>query len=155
MNSNHPPYHWITVALVTAAALLTITEASGQSGAAAVFQGRPSMAGAQAGQGAMAGPPQGGIGLQGSEGTKLTLRRPAIAEQPENMPQGRMEDPPVALTNATTLGAAPAPVAGEILPRDRDPGVNKKKRSASDKMERAAKRTTEGARYGVSPIDTR
>jgi hypothetical protein len=155
MNSNHPPYHWITVALVTAAALLTITEASGQSGAAAVFQGRPSMAGAQAGQGAMAGPPQGGIGLQGSEGTKLTLRRPAIAEQPENMPQGRMEDPPVALGSTATLGAAPAPVAGEISPRDRDPGVAKKKRSASDKMERAAKRTTEGARYGVSPIDTR
>ena len=118
MKTNHPPYHWITVALVTAAALLTITEASGQSGAAAVFQGRP-----------------------------------AIAEQPENMPQGKMEDPPVA--SAATLGAAPAPVAGEIVPRDRDPGVNKKKRSASDKMERAAKRTAEGARYGVSPIDTR
>ncbi|MEO7547502.1 MAG: hypothetical protein ABIT82_03705 [Ramlibacter sp.] len=143
MKTIHPPHHWVTVALVTAAALLTVTEASGQSGAAAVFQGRPAMAGAQAGQGAMAGPPQGGIGLQGSEGSGLTLRRPAIAEPAENMPQGRMEDPPAALNGTATLGAPPAPVSGE------------KKRSASDKMERAAKRTTEGARYGVSPIDTR
>ncbi|RZJ14784.1 MAG: hypothetical protein EOO54_19060 [Haliea sp.] len=125
MKTHHSPRQWTTAALVAAAAWLPMTGAVAQTGADAVFQGRPSMAGAQAGQGAMAGPPQGGIGLQGSEGTGLTLRRPAIVDAPPaNMPQGKMEDPP----------AEP---------------------SASDKMERAAKRTSEGQRYGVSPLDTR
>ncbi|RYF44196.1 MAG: hypothetical protein EOO25_00405 [Comamonadaceae bacterium] len=117
MTTNHLPTRWIPVALATAAALWTITPAWGQNnGAAAVFQGRPSMAGAQAGQGAMAGPPQGGIGLQGSEGTKLTLRRPAIADEPANMPQGRMEDPPAVLSGSTVTGTATlAPRAGAAV----------------------------------------
>jgi hypothetical protein len=56
------------VALVLAALLLTLSEAHGQStGAAAVFEGRPAIAGAQGGLGAQAGVPQGGIGVQGSE----------------------------------------------------------------------------------------
>jgi hypothetical protein len=68
MKMNHSPQHWITVALLLAALLLTLSEAHGQStGTAASFEGRPAMAGAQAGLGAQAGPPQGGIGVQGSE----------------------------------------------------------------------------------------
>jgi hypothetical protein len=68
MKMNHSPQHWITVALLLAALLLTWSEAHGQStGTAASFEGRPAMAGAQAGLGAQAGPPQGGIGVQGSE----------------------------------------------------------------------------------------
>jgi hypothetical protein len=39
------------------------------------------MSGAQAGLGAQAGPPQGGIGLQGSNGAGLNLRRPRIIEE--------------------------------------------------------------------------
>ena len=87
---NHPPHHpphWIAVALVLAVGLLA-AEAMGQQvnkglnpNAAAVFQGRPAPAGAQAGLGALAGPPQGGIGLQGSDGTGLNLRRPRIIEE--------------------------------------------------------------------------
>jgi hypothetical protein len=154
MKTNHPPSHWIAVSLVTAAALLTLTEAWGQgAGAGAVFEGRPSMAGAQAGQGAMAGPPQGGIGLQGSEGTQLRLRRPAGLNDPVDMPQGSMTDPPPAVALSTREGAKDAETAP--VQRDRDPGVAKKQRSVSDKLRRGAKRTSEAARYGVSPMDTR
>lgn len=85
----HHPTHWIAVAAAASLALLAF-EAAGQStGAQAVFEGRPAMAGAQAGLGAMAGPPQGGIGLQGSDGAQLNLRRPDTA----------------------TMGAGPAPAA--------------------------------------------
>lgn len=116
MKTNHPLTRWIPFALATAAVLSSVTPASAQNGAAAVFQGRPSMAGAQAGQGAMAGPPQGGIGLQGSEGTKLTLRRPAIADESANMPQGRMEDPPAALSGSTVTGTPTlAPRTGTVV----------------------------------------
>ena len=67
MKFNHRPHHWIAVAVVLAALLLTLSVAHGQNtGAAAAFEGRPSMAGAQAGQGAMAGPPQGGIAVESS-----------------------------------------------------------------------------------------
>lgn len=154
MKTPHMPSHWITVALVTATALFTITEASGQSsGASAVFEGRPAMAGAHAGSGAMAGPPQGGIGLQGSEGATLRLRKPAIIEQSANMPQGTFDQPPptVALSSSADVQAkdlAPAQ-------KDRDPGMAKQQRSTSDKMRRSAQRTVEGAKYGVSPIDSR
>jgi hypothetical protein len=83
----HHPTHWLGVALVLAVGVLAL-EASGQQvnrgfmpNASAVFQGRPSMAGAQAGLGAQAGPPQGGLGLQGSDGAGINLRRPRIIEE--------------------------------------------------------------------------
>lgn len=86
----HHPTHWIGVALVIALGMMAV-EAFGQApvnnmspNAQAVFQGRPLMAGAQAGLGAMAGPPQGGIGLQGSEGAGVNLRRPHVIEQQMN-----------------------------------------------------------------------
>ena len=83
----HHPTHWIAVAAVAALALLAFEAAGQQSinnispNAQAVFQGRPAMAGAQAGLGAMAGPPQGGIGLQGSDGAGRNLRRPHVIDQ--------------------------------------------------------------------------
>jgi hypothetical protein len=83
---SHHPSHWIAVAIVLGASLLTL-EALGQTApppatnAEAVFQGRPLMAGAQAGLGALAGPPQGGIGLQGSDGAGLNLRKPRIIRE--------------------------------------------------------------------------
>lgn len=47
MKTQHSPHHWVAVALVLAAALLTLSEAHGQqSGAAAQFEARPAMAGA-------------------------------------------------------------------------------------------------------------
>lgn len=92
----HHPTHWIAVAVVLAFALLTLREAHGQSAnASAVFEGRPALAGAQAGLGAQAGPAQGGIGLQGSDGAELNLRPPrAVREaRQENMPQGEPASP--------------------------------------------------------------
>lgn len=86
MFDKHHPTHWIGVAAVAALALLAF-EATGQTtGASAMFEGRPALAGAQGGQGAQAGPAQGGIGLQGTEGAELRLRRPAIIEQSMNPP---------------------------------------------------------------------
>ncbi|HEY8360709.1 MAG TPA: hypothetical protein VIL30_24900 [Ramlibacter sp.] len=75
----HHPTHWIAVAAVASLALLAFEAAGQGTGAQAVFEGRPAMAGAQGGLGAMAGPPQGGIGLQGSDGAQVRLRRPDTA----------------------------------------------------------------------------
>ena len=85
---NHRPHHlthWLGVALVVGVALAAV-EAAAQppvpsTNARAIFQGGPAMSGAQAGLGAEAGPPQGGIGLQGSDGAGLNLRRPRTVEQ--------------------------------------------------------------------------
>ncbi len=67
MKITHSPHHWVHVAVVAAAALLVFSEAHGQKqDAAATFEGRPALAGAQAGQGALAGPPQGFVGTQGT-----------------------------------------------------------------------------------------
>jgi hypothetical protein len=90
----HHPTHWIAVALVAALGLLAL-EAGGQgSGAAATFEGRPAMSGAQAGLGALAGPPQGGIGVQGTQAAQLNLRKPPIIEEPRDMPQGELAQAP-------------------------------------------------------------
>jgi hypothetical protein len=66
MRFNHrSPWHWFGVALVALVALLAFGHAHGQSSnAAAAFEGRPSLAGAQGGLGAQAGMAQGGIGVQ-------------------------------------------------------------------------------------------
>lgn len=99
----HHPTHWVAVAVVIALGFLAF-EAFGQGrnpeltpNAAAIFQGRPLMSGAQAGLGAQAGPPQGGIGLQGSDGSGLNLRKPLVVEQ--------------------QMAAAPLPIACPEVPR--------------------------------------
>lgn len=106
----HHRTHWIAVALALGFGLMAI-EAAGQqatnnmsANAQAVFQGRPAMAGAQAGLGAMAGPPQGGIGLQGSDGAGLNLRRPHVIEQQMN------PLPPVACADLPRASAAEQPL---------------------------------------------
>jgi len=107
----HHPTHWIGVALVVGLALLAFEAAGETATAGAVFEGRPAMAGAQAGLGAMAGPPQGGIGLQGSDGAGLSLRKPAVTEQ-KMMPL-----PPVACADLPRTSAAEKPLC---LPDVRD-----------------------------------
>lgn len=113
----HHPSHWAAVAVVVALGLLAF-EAAGQvrnheltPGAAAVFQGRPAMSGAQAGVGALAGPPQGGIGLQGADGAGLNLRRPWVVEEQMN------PLPPVACADVPRVSAAEQPLC---LPQVRD-----------------------------------
>jgi hypothetical protein len=101
----HHPTHWLAVAVVVAMAMMafeawgqqTVHELRTNPNAQAVFQGRPAMSVAQAGLGAMAGPPQGGIGLQGSDGSGRNLRRPHVVEQQMNpSPSGACADVPQA-----------------------------------------------------------
>jgi hypothetical protein len=104
MIPHHHPTHWIGVAVVIALALLAF-EAAGQStNAAAVFEGRPAMAGAQAGQGAQAGLPQGGMGLQGSDGATRSLRKPQVIEQQ------MAAQPPAACADVPTTSATEKPL---------------------------------------------
>jgi hypothetical protein len=127
MKIQHGPHHWLAVALVLAILLLTLSEAHGQStGAAATFEGRPAMAGAQAGQGAMAGPPQGGIAVEGN--SDMTVRREDL-ERRDVLPRR------------------------EIQP-GRDQSLAKDERSAVKKGKRAAKRVIKRSRTGVGDIDT-
>lgn len=92
MSYRHHPTHWIAVAAAIGFGLLAVEAAGQQStnnlspNASAVFQGRPLMSGAQAGLGAQAGPAQGGIGLQGSDGAGLNLRRPRVIEEQMSPP---------------------------------------------------------------------
>ena len=152
MRMPHTPTHWILVAIVLAALLLALNEAHGQSaGGAAAFEGRPALAGAQAGIGSQAGPPQGGIGVQGSEDAQraVHLRRPAAVA--ENMPQGE----PAAKGDAAKgdVAAARAAVRKErAVPRD--PGVAREQHSVTRKARRAVKRSLRRSRTGVGEIDS-
>ena len=111
MFQKHHHAHWIGIAAVAALALLAF-EAAGQStGASALFEGRPALAGPQGGLGAQAGMPQGGIGLQGTQGAELQLRRPAIIEQSMNPP------PSVACADLPTVSTTEKPLC---LPQARD-----------------------------------
>ena len=144
-HSRHTRLGWITVAAVTAAALFTLSEAWGQStGAAAVFEGRPAMSGAQAGQGPMAGPPQGGISPQGTDGSPgVTLRKPTGLDAMPAVPR----DPGVDRGNPRDSGMERAGATGELRPqRDRDPGNVTKQNRASGKAKRAAKRAVQRTR---------
>lgn len=81
----HHPTHWIAVAAISALALLAFEAAGQTTSSSAVFEGRPSLAGAQGGLGAQAGMPQGGIGVQGSEAAQMNLRKPRIIEESTQM----------------------------------------------------------------------
>ncbi|MEJ5992204.1 hypothetical protein WG902_19535 [Ramlibacter sp. PS3R-8] len=107
--SHHHPTYWLGVAAVLGLALLAM-EAAGQSAsqpspnAGAVFQGRPLMSGAQGGQGAQAGPAQGGIGLQGSDGAARKLRGPSdVQDQAGPLPATACPDAPRTSTGEQPL----------------------------------------------------
>lgn len=147
MRIPHTPFHWIMVALVLGLLLLALNEAHGQSaGAAATFEGRPAMAGAQAGQGAQAGPPQGGIGVQGTEaaGRELRLRRPGT--------QGEM---PLAATDSGIVPGQDSVKPRKEIVKPKDTGLARDARSAVKKGGRAAKSTVRRSRTGVGEIETR
>lgn len=121
MKIHHRPSHWVAVALVLAALMLALNEAHGQgggAGAAAVFEGRPAMAGAQAGLGAQAGPPQGGVGVQGSEAAQrnLHVRRPGAPGQLPRVP-GKADDEVLA---ARAEARAPAERTDVVPSADRN-----------------------------------
>ena len=149
MKMHHTRYYWILVALALVAFLLILPEAHGQSsGAAAVFEGRPALAGAQAGQGAQAGPPQGGIGVQISETSQpgVRLRRPSGVE---DMPRGTRDDSLDVIAAADKEAAA----RKDMKPA-RDSSLAKDERSSVKKGKRAATRTISRGRHGVSEIDS-
>ncbi|MFC5496590.1 hypothetical protein ACFPOE_03510 [Caenimonas terrae] len=141
MRFNHrSPYHWLVVAIVALVALLTFGRAHGQgTGAAAAFEGRPSLAGAQGGLGAQAGMPQGGIGVQGNEAAQrqLKLRKPSGLDSTPATPGAA---PPVAARSDVTLVPSKDQVAREV-------------RSPTRTIKRAAKRTLQRSRTGVGGID--
>lgn len=147
MKMPHTPYHWMLVALVLIALLLTLSEVHGQGSAAAVFEGRPALAGAQAGQGAQAGPPQGGIGVQGNEAAErgVRLRKPSGLD---DMPQGKRDDSVAGATSAdmSSRKEVASPRNKSLLTKDQRSGANKAKR--------AAKRTISRARNGVGENDS-
>jgi hypothetical protein len=153
MKIHHSPYHWLLVGLVLVAfLLLTLPEAHGQVavGAQGAYDaGRPAIAGAQAGIGAQAGPPQGGIGVQGNQAAErgLHLGRPA-----------GLEDRPQVTSELDDLRAAhkdPTIPRKEVdVVPGRDRSVAQDQRAIAPKIKRAAKRTITRARHGVSPIDS-
>lgn len=125
MRYRHHRTHWIGVALalglgfvaLEAIAQQTVNEMQLSPNAGAVYHGRPAMSGAQAGLGAMAGPPQGGIGLQGSDGAGLDLRAPRIIEEQMN------PLPPVACADVPRISAAEEPLC---LPQIRNEGFERR-----------------------------
>ena len=147
MRVHHTPSHWILVALVLAAFLLIVSEAHGQStGASAVFEGRPAMAGAQGGQGAQAGMAQGGLGVQGSDMAERGLqpRKPSALD---DMRQAKR-------SGEDAVAAADVDLAArkDITP-SRDQSLAKDERSVK-KAKRAIKRTVSRAKHGTSEIDS-
>jgi hypothetical protein len=162
MKIHHTPYHWISVAIVLAALMFTLSEAYGQStGAAAAFEGRPSMAGAQAGLGAQAGPPQGGIGVQGTDGAQRSIA-PRRQASVEDFPQG-VHEPAAGIDIASAKAEAQAadlarkdarqPSREQSVKPGRDQGIAKDQRGAARKVKKAAKRTFSRNRQGINPID--
>jgi hypothetical protein len=146
MKVHHSPHHWIPVALVLAALLLTVSLAHGQSaGAAAAFEGRPAMAGAQGGLGAQAGPPQGGIGVQGTDAAQRSVSRGQ--GMPLDVPKG------AGAPSGMDMAAAGTAARDEVKPV-RDQGVAKEQRSTVKKAKRATKRTITRSRHGTSEIDS-
>lgn len=103
MTNHHHHHHWIGVAVVVALGLLAFEAAAQTATAGAMFQGRPELAGAQGGLGAQAGPPLGGIGLQGSEGAGLNLRAPQVISQ-------QMAPPPMVCTYAPGASTTEQPL---------------------------------------------
>jgi hypothetical protein len=151
MKIRHSPYHWLLVGLVLAAFLLTLPEAYGQAvGTQRSYdKGLPAMAGAQAGIGAEAGPPQGGIGVQGNEAAERGLhlgRPPGLEDRPQVTTE--LDDLRNAHKDAAILRKDVAVVPG------RDRSVAQDQRAIAPKVKRAAKRTITRARHGVAPIDS-
>jgi hypothetical protein len=125
MHSYHSPHHWIPVAIVLAIALLTLHDAHGQrSDSVATFQGRPAPAGPQASTGAMGGPPQGGIAVEGQVSTSQAAA--------DNRAVRNNED---------------------IVKREHDSGVAKPRESVAQRAKNAVKRIVQRSKHGVSDRD--
>lgn len=163
MKMHHSPWHRAAAAAVLAVALLTLSDAHGQrTGPAATFEGRPAIAGAQSGRGAMSGPPQGGLGVQRTEDRAgdLPLPRPqpgggqgpAVPRDPGlDRPPGPDREPPA--MPGRELEPRKDRGGLDVAPRRGDgSGIEKQQRPA-DKAKRGMRRSIERGRRGVGGID--
>jgi F0F1-type ATP synthase membrane subunit c/vacuolar-type H+-ATPase subunit K len=150
MRFNHrSPTHWLAVAVVAAVALFTFGHARGQGAtAAAAFEGRPALAGAQGGLGAQSGVAQGGVGVQGNEAAQrqLTLRKPSGLDSTPAAPVA-------ATTPAVDAAAAPVSRRSEVTLVPKGDDVARQERSPTRTVKKAARRTVERSRTGVGGID--
>jgi hypothetical protein len=173
MKTQHPSWHWVVVAAVAAVAVFTLSNVWGGQGTAngSPFEGRPALSGAQAGTGAMAGPPQGGLGPQGvaEPGGGLVLRGPANVQRdvpidvprevPGNTQGGPVapRDPGMERPSGGDAGLAPRRDrgSGDVVKRERGSGnaIGDEGRAAK-KAKRAGKRSVERARRGVGGVDS-
>lgn len=164
MKMHHSPWHWVAAAAVLAVALLTLSDAHGQrTGSAATFDGRPAIAGAQSGLGAMSGPPQGGLGVQSTEdaggGVQLPRRSPGDDRGPAVPRDPGLDRPPSPDREPPAMPGRelePRRDRGgvEVAPRRGDgSGIEKQQRPA-DKAERGLRRSVERARRGIGGIDS-
>ena len=141
--NHHSPFHWLVVAAVAIIALFTFGYARGQgSNAAAAFEGRPAMAGAQGGLGAQGGMPQGGIGVQGNEAAQrqLNLRKPNGLDSLPAVP-------------AATPAVASVATRSDVTLVPKKDGVAREMSSPARKVKKAARRTLQRSRTGVGVID--
>lgn len=153
-------WFWVIAAAIVAVALFTVGNAHGQSaGAAAAFEGRPAMAGAQGGTGAQAGLPQGGLGPQSPSdpGGGLGLRTPrdALGAGP-SIPR---EPGPVPRDPGMDRGVGggelrPQRDRDDVIKRDRDDHGLQQQGQGAQKAKRAGKRSVERAKRGVSGVDS-
>lgn len=147
LSLHHAPHHGALAALVAAALCLGMSDAQGQSpAAAAAAEGRPAMAGAQGGLGAQPGLAQGGLGVQGTAGAQveIPLKRPGRSSNPT---------PPQPAADSTVVQNAIDNPLGSPDVRPGRPSEVKPAQSAPRKASRAAKRSMERARHGVGQID--
>ncbi|WP_427914179.1 hypothetical protein ACPWT1_04305 [Ramlibacter sp. MMS24-I3-19] len=149
--------NWIAVAAVLPITLCMVGHVHGQgTGSEAMFQGRPAMAGAQGGTGAMAGPPQGGVAPQSVDqpGGGVQLRKPSGLDQPKGGEQSVPRDPGVGTPDNPGSGLTPKRDrdSGEVVKKDRD--ATGDANSTTKKAKRGLKRSYERARRGVSGIDS-
>ncbi|MGZ5847707.1 MAG: hypothetical protein ACXWJJ_09555 [Ramlibacter sp.] len=145
---------WIAVAAVLPVTLFTFGHVHGQAtGSEAVFQGRPAIGGAQGGTGAMAGPAQGGVAPQSVDqsGGGIVLRRPGGATGTDTMvPRDPGVTPPE--KGAVDLKPQRDRDSGEVIKRERDSSATGDK--TSSKVKRAARRSYDRVRHGVSGVDS-
>jgi hypothetical protein len=150
-------WFWVVAAAVAAVALFTVGHVYGQgAGSAAVFEGRPAMAGAQGGLGPMAGPPQGGLGPQSPQDPGGGFGRPnAMGNKPDvpRDPGPIPRDP--GMDRAIPGGELrPQRDRDDVIKRDRDDHGLQQQGKGADKARRAGKRSIERARRGVSGVDS-
>lgn len=156
-------WFWIVAAAIVAVALFTVSNVHGQtSGSSANFEGRPAMAGAQGGTGAMAGPPQGGLapqspsdpggGIDPKRGstTPLEANGPAVPRDPAPIPR----DPGLDRSVGGSGEVRPQRDRDDVIKRDRDEHGLQQQNKSSSKAKRATKRSVERARRGVSGVDS-